>query len=150
MNEMKAAINKRVAKKLAKLALFIYNDSKVRFDIKHYMTDEYGSCGPSRYKCATSCCALGYAAIVFPQYRKFKWWDWVFYSLIEDGNRQDMYYDRPVFKCLFAPSLPDGRQAIVARIWLYISTGVASDVKMYREIAFNKSMLSDLQSVLEK
>lgn len=150
MNEMKVAINKRVAKKLAKLALFIYNDSKVRFDIKHYMTDEYGLCGPSEYKCATSCCALGYAVVLFPKYRKYPWWNWVFFNLIEENNRDDVHY-HPVFKCLFAPSLPDGRQAIVARIWLYINTGVASDedVARYRDVSFEKSMLDDLQLVLQ-
>lgn len=152
MNEkMKVAINKRVAKKLAKLALFIYNDSKVRFDIKHYMTDDYGSCLPSNYKCATSCCALGYAVLLFRTYRKFAGWDWVFFNLLEENDRSGYHYDRPVYKCLFAHSLPDGRQAIVARIWLYIKTGVADEdaEKMYRDVSFEKSMLDDLQLVLQ-
>lgn len=150
---MKVAINKRVAKKLAKLALFIYNDSKVRFDIKNYMTDNYGSCGPSDYKCATSCCALGYAVIVFRKYRGFTGWDEVLYALIEERDKFYGYYDHPVFECLFAPSLPDGRQAIVARVCLYISTGeVGSDykaIKKYETIKFYDGMIQDLESVLK-
>lgn len=151
---MKVAIKKRLAKRLAKLALFIYNDNKVKFDIKNYMSDDWGTCLPSGYKCATACCSLGYAAILFPKYRKFQWWDDVFYALIGEKNEFYGSNHHPIYRCLFHADLPDGRQAAVARIWLYLETGVASNdedaIKMYQNVEFNKSMLNDLQSVLEK
>lgn len=152
---MKIKINKDIAVRLAKIVLYAYKDRERVFDMSEYSLCEREVLKPEHAECATACCLLGYAPIVYPQYRELLNWCAVYCALLE--KNYDIYEHRQtldgVHKCLFDRDLPSEREAAVARVWLYISTGVAGPdyqtVKKYKTVRFHEKMIEDLESILE-
>lgn len=152
---MKININKDIAVRLAKLVLHAYEDRERVFDMSEYSLKDKEGLKPHQAECSTACCLLGYAPIVFPEYKKLGSWCEVYCALLDKDY--DIYVNRHtidgVHKCLFDQRMPDERAAAVARVWLYISTGeVGSDydtIRKYKTIKFEDSMIEDLKSVLE-
>lgn len=152
---MKIKINKDIAVRLAKLVLHAYEDRERVFDMSEYSLKEDENLKPHQAECATACCLLGYAPIVYPQYKELSNWCAVYCALLEKDY--DTYANRQtldgVHKCLFDRDLPSEREAAVARVWLYISTGVAGPdyktVEKYKTVRFHEKMIEDLESILE-
>lgn len=151
---MKININKDIAVRLAKLVLHAYEDRERVFDMSEYSLKDKEGLKPHQAECSTACCLLGYAPIVFPEYKKLGSWCEVYCALLDKDY--DIYVNRHtidgVHKCLFDQSMPDERAAAVARVWLYISTGVAEPdyktVKKYKTVRFHEKMIEDLESIL--
>lgn len=142
---MKAELTKKQKYQLSTLALYVLHDEERRFNMMHFAVDENLNpiCPDSVHKCGTSCCLLGYAAVIFEEYRSsYTAWPDIEASLT--GS-----FDEEGWECLFNAVYPNSRKQAAARINRFLTTD-DRDPDNYHDLDFNDSVVESLKRIQEE
>lgn len=142
---MQVELTKKQKYQLASLALHVLYDEERKFDMQHFAMDENDVevYPDSVHECGTSCCLLGYAPVIFEEYRISEIaWDDIELSLT--GS-----FDEEGWDCLFDTDYPNDRKQAAARINRFLTTD-DRDPENYYDLVFNDSVVESLKQIQEE
>lgn len=142
---MKVELTKKQKYQLATLALHVLHDEEREFNMMHFAIDKNLNpiCPDSVHECGASCCLLGYAAVIFEEYRsRYTAWPDIEASLT--GS-----FDEEGWECLFNAVYPNDRGQAAARINKFITTDDRNPDN-YHDLVFDDSVVESLKRIQEE